>query len=176
MRQSGLSAHETVKTMLSVFASHGLPDQIVSDNGTNFMSSEFKRICRILDIKHKMIDPHYHKPLMAERHIQSVKCLIKKAKGNDRDYNLSILDWVSMLISHNIPLPAELPQGRKFRTELPSLHGLNNRSIRDLMGNDYSTLDEIESKYWNRDIIDRMQAKRPRQISQKRCMTGKLSC
>ncbi len=56
------------------FATHGLPDTIVSDNGTVFTSGEFSNFLRRGGIRH-VRSAHYHPATngLAERAVQSVK-------------------------------------------------------------------------------------------------------
>ena len=51
---SSSTSSETAKVLLSIFSRHGLPDKLVSDNGPEFTSDEFKEFktnCGILHIK-----------------------------------------------------------------------------------------------------------------------------
>ena len=41
--QQKLSAKATISVLESVFATHGLPEQLVTDNGTSFASEELKQ-------------------------------------------------------------------------------------------------------------------------------------
>nr|XP_027214449.1 uncharacterized protein K02A2.6-like [Penaeus vannamei] len=46
------TAYSTVRVLMSLFATHGIPEQIVSDNGPQFVSSEFDSFCKGNNIKH----------------------------------------------------------------------------------------------------------------------------
>ena len=48
----------TIDKMRSTFASHGLPEIVVSDNGSNFVSSEFKSFLQKNGIKHITAAPY----------------------------------------------------------------------------------------------------------------------
>ena len=50
-----------------VFQHFGLPTIIVSDNGPQFISSEFRRMCFASGIKHVTTSPYYPQPSHAER-------------------------------------------------------------------------------------------------------------
>ena len=66
---------ETVKIYLSqIFARFGIPKTLVSDNGPEFVSGDFKQWCESLGIK-KMESPVYHPRAngLAERAVQTVK-------------------------------------------------------------------------------------------------------
>lgn len=51
-KMTNISAKETVSKLRDCFARFGLPELIVSDNGTQFTSSEFKEFCDRNSIKH----------------------------------------------------------------------------------------------------------------------------
>ena len=39
------SAQSTIKVLESIFSTHGIPEQIVTDNGTGFKSRDFQNDC-----------------------------------------------------------------------------------------------------------------------------------
>ena len=47
-----------IKKMKSCFATHGLPAEIVTDNGRQFTSEEFESYCSANGIKHRHVTPY----------------------------------------------------------------------------------------------------------------------
>ena len=56
---SSTSTSETTKELLSLFSRHGLPDKLVSDNGPQFTSDEFKEFMNTCGIFHIKTAPYY---------------------------------------------------------------------------------------------------------------------
>ena len=57
-----------------MFPHHGIPNSIVSDNGSSFTSSEFQNFCKMIGIKHYTCAPY--KPAgngQAERAVQIIE-------------------------------------------------------------------------------------------------------
>ena len=84
---SSTSTSETTKVLLSLFARYGLPGKLVSDNGPQFPSDEFKEFmsnCGILHIKTAPYHPQTNGE--AERFVQTFKNFVKRA---DHDKNLN---------------------------------------------------------------------------------------
>ena len=74
---------KTIEVLRSLFAHHGLPEQLVSDNGPQFTSAEFTQFLEGNRIKHILSAP-YH-PVsngLAEHFVQTLKRTLK-ASSND---------------------------------------------------------------------------------------------
>ncbi len=101
----------TIEKLRIIFATHGLPRKIVTDNGPSFTSNQFMSKNGILHIT----APHH-----AERAVQSFKLGIKRTSGD------SIQDRLSRyLFKYRITLhtttggpPAELRMGRRLPSRL----------------------------------------------------------
>lgn len=86
---NGTSA-TTIEKLRMVFATHGLPDVLVSDNGTCFTSEEFGEFLRRNGIRHRT-SALYHPSSngLAERAVQTVKSGLIKMKGDTVETRLS---------------------------------------------------------------------------------------
>ena len=79
------TSNATVEKLQTVFATHGLPEVIVSDNGTAFTSEEFALFVQRNGIRHLTSAP-YHPASngLAERAVQTLKSALKKDPGGVR--------------------------------------------------------------------------------------------
>lgn len=79
------------------FARHGIPARVCTDNGTNFISQEFKTFCLKWDIEHVSSSPHHQQGNgKAEAAVKIAKTLIKKAQDSHEDF------WYSLLYFRNV--------------------------------------------------------------------------
>ena len=64
----------TIGFLHELFAQFGVVDCVVSDNGSQFTSVEFKEFCKIFQIKH-ITTPQYHSRSngLAERFVDTLK-------------------------------------------------------------------------------------------------------
>ncbi len=86
------TSHSTISVLRTIFASHGLPEILVSDIGTPFSSSEFGIFLRQNGIRHITAAP-YHPATnsLAERAVQILKNSLKKSEPGDIDKQLARL-------------------------------------------------------------------------------------
>ena len=69
---SSTTSVATIQSLRNMFARFGLPEQVVTDNGRNFVSEEFKEFLQKNGIKHTTSAP-YHPSTngLAERAVQT---------------------------------------------------------------------------------------------------------
>ncbi|CAC5372521.1 unnamed protein product [Mytilus coruscus] len=106
-------------------------DELVSDNGPQFPSLEFKRFATEYRFKHTTSRPHYAQSNgQAERSVQTVKKLIMKSK----DLHKALLDYRNTPLDIDLS-PAQLFLNRRLKTSLPTSlpllmpQNINNREI-----------------------------------------------
>ena len=79
---SSTSSEKTINVLRSVFATHGLPQTIVTNNGCSFTSDEFKNFTQKNGIKHITSAPcHPSSNGQAECSVQTVKQGLKQTPG-----------------------------------------------------------------------------------------------
>ena len=78
---SSTSAQQTVDKLRNIFACHGLPTTLVSDNGSPFQSAEFHKFMAANGILHRRVPPY--RPAsngLAENMVKTVEHALSKAK------------------------------------------------------------------------------------------------
>ncbi|CAM5144711.1 unnamed protein product [Natator depressus] len=72
----------TIQNLRGLFSCFGLPEQLVSDNGPQFISQEFQTFMKANGIHHITSAP-YHPSTngLAERFVQTMKQALKSARG-----------------------------------------------------------------------------------------------
>ncbi|CAF4178451.1 unnamed protein product [Rotaria sordida] len=123
---NNISTKATINALQLLFSRYGLCEQIVSDNGTQFTSEEFKQFCFSNGIEHIRTTPgHPQSNGQAERYVNTVKSAIKKGlyKGGQVTDVLNKFLFSYRTTPHattNLS-PAELFLKRKPRTVLDLL-------------------------------------------------------
>ncbi|GAB1609879.1 uncharacterized protein LOC115227445, partial [Argonauta hians] len=108
----------------SIFARHGIPEVVISDNGPQFIAKEFLEFSHYFGFTHITSSPHFPQGNgEAERAVQTIKNLLKKAS----DPYIALLNYRSTPLQHG-QSPAELLMNRKLRSRIPALTQ-NNRKL-----------------------------------------------
>ena len=106
------------------FATHGLPEQIVADNGSSFASAEFQKFMEQNRVKHIFTSPYHSSSNgLAERAVQTLKNAVNKLEGPMEVRLTKFLFKYHVTPQTTTGLsPAQLLMGRILRTHLDLLH------------------------------------------------------
>ena len=119
-----IKAHSTIEQLRMIFATHGIPQKIVSDNGPTFTSQEFKTFMTQNGVLHITSAP-YHPSTngLAERAVQTFKQALKRIQGSSIQEKLSKFLFQYRITPHTTTgiAPAELLMGRRLRSRLDLL-------------------------------------------------------
>ena len=137
---SSISSAAVINGCKSIFARMGIPENLHSDKGVQFMSKEFAQFAEYWGFTHTSSSPHHHSGNgEAERAVQTVKNLLKKEK----DPYLALLNYRATPLLQG-QSPAELLMHRKLRTRVPAVRV------------DPSTSQDAEFREKDKRIKDRM--------------------
>lgn len=116
-----ITAATTIQALQSIFTIEGLPVTIVSDNGTQFTSEEFRKFCKLNSITHLTSAPfHPASNGQAERFVRTFKASFSKIMIDEDNRQKSLFKFLNTYRATSDPLvgksPAELLHGRQPRT------------------------------------------------------------
>ena len=118
------SSKAVINHMKAIFARHGTPCELMSDNGPQFASQEFKSFAKEWDFLHTTSSPHYPQSNgLAENAVKIVKNLMRKTQHSRQDF------YRALQVYRSSPLecgksPAELLYNRRLRSNLPMVDSL----------------------------------------------------
>ena len=111
----------TIQKLRQSYSAHGIPDLMVTDNGTNFKSSETEEFLKSNGVQHICSAPqHPASNGLAERAVQTLKSSLRKqgvGSLQDRIARFLLSYRVTPHATTGVP-PCELLMGRKLRTLL----------------------------------------------------------
>ena len=144
-------ARTVIAKTKSIFSRHGIPDNVISDNGPQYSSDEYRQFSQDYDFQHTTISPRYPQSGgLHEKTVQTVKRILEKCAATQKDPYLALLDY------RNTPIdgvsPAQALMSRRLRSTLPvattkldpSL--INSSTFRSSRENEQ----ERQQKYFNR--------------------------
>ena len=118
IRLTSTTSASVISAMKSVFARHGIPSTIVSDNGPQYDSAELKTFASLYGFTHITSSPHYPQSNgQAERTVKTVKGLLQDSP----DIFLSLLSYRATPLPWCGLSPGELLMGRRLRTDVPEI-------------------------------------------------------
>ena len=114
------------------FSRHGIPDTLVSDNGSQFTSREFTEFSKEWEFKHVTSSPYHPRSNgKAESAVKIVKNIFKKAISDDKDPWLALLDYRNTPTEGVNSSPAQRLFSRRTRTLLPVTSNLLHPKVVD---------------------------------------------
>ena len=133
---STTTTFKTIVTLREMFARYGLPKQIVTDNGPQFISEEFRKFMGVNGIKHIRCSP-YHPASngAAERAVQTIKKALRTAHlaGYSMEHALATFLLRYRTTPHattGVP-PCTLMFSRDLRTQLHLVAPKVEEHVRD---------------------------------------------
>jgi transposase InsO family protein len=109
-------AESVITLMKSIFARHGIPEILRTDNGPPFSSREFRQFASDWTFRHVTSSPCYPQGNgLIERHVQTIKQMLQKSA----DPYEALLNWRATPHSMTRVSPAQALFGRPLRTRLP---------------------------------------------------------
>ena len=121
------TSQDIIRHLKSIFARHGIPETVVSDNGPQYASKAFDDFASVYGFTHVTSSPRYAQANgMAERAVQTVESLLKKSQ----DPYLALLSYRSTPLEHGYS-PSELLMARRLRTTVPVIADQLKPSIPD---------------------------------------------
>ncbi|XP_058796647.1 uncharacterized protein K02A2.6-like [Phymastichus coffea] len=120
------TAEKLICSMRKIFARHGLPEHIVSDNGRQFVSEKFKKFLSELGIK-QSFSPPYHPATngAAENFVgifkDKINKIVKGGRGLDEAIDIFLFDYRSISHCTTGKSSAFLMYKRQLRTRFDKL-------------------------------------------------------
>ena len=147
-----------IKELGMIFSEFGNPLVFRSDNGPCYSSQEFKFFMQNWLVEHRTSSPYYPQSNgLAESMVKVSKNLIEKSIKQDLPWNRLLLDYRCTPISSEIPSPAEILFGRKFRS---SISILPSQVLNDRISKQRELIAKKEGKFYasTQDFQDRIKA------------------
>ena len=121
-----------------IFSTHGLPGQVVTDNGPQFTSDEFSGYVQEHGIAHRKVTPYWPQANSAvERFNRTVEKAIRAAHVEGKDWrkelNSFLLNYRATPHPSTGASPAFLHLGREIRTKVPQLNVKTTASLENAL-------------------------------------------
>ena len=115
-RLTSTTSASIIQVLKAVFARHGIPEVVRSDNGPQYASQLFVDFAKVYGFQHITSSPRFPQSNgEAERMVQTVKRLLRSSDNPHLavlTYRATPMPWCGLS-------PSELVMGRKLRTTLP---------------------------------------------------------
>ena len=132
-----------IKKLKSHFSRNGIPNELVTDNGPQYDSDEFKTFAKEWNFDHLTSSPGHAKGNgKAESAVKIAKNLMRKAKDSGKDPYIALLDYRNTPTQGLNTSPAQRLFNRRTRTLLPTTAKLLEQKTLDPI----KTVNDIQRK------------------------------
>ena len=115
-----MTSASVIAAFKRLFARYGCVDVLVTDNGRQFVSEEFRQFCKRWNCQHVTSSPYHPQSNgKAEAAVKMVKRLFKKAKEAGEDELVALMDLRNTPTEGLETSPAQRFMGRRCKTLLP---------------------------------------------------------
>ena len=140
------------------FACHGIPEQLVTDNGAQFTSRDFLRFTKKWDFEHFTSSPHHSQGNgKAESAVKEAKKILRKCRVSGSDAFLALLDHRDTPPARVQVSPAQRLFNRRTRSLLPmTANLLTPQAVSDneLCQAKLKQHKQRQAQYYNRGAVD----------------------
>lgn len=149
-----VTADKVAEELVTLFSRHGIPEEILTDQGTNFTSSLLRELYRMIGVKAIRTSP-YHPQTdgLVERFNQTLKTMLKKTLAGEKRQWDTMLPYV--LFAYR-----EVPQATVGFSPFELLLGREVRGLMDVLKEQWIGSEEAETDVitYVTKIRDRMEA------------------
>ena len=168
------TAVEVIRKLKGHLARHGIPDQVISDNGQPFASDNFHEFASTYGFEHVTSSPLYAQSNgKAENAVKKAESLLQKATNSKRDPYLSLLDWRNTPTESLNSSPAQRLFGRKTKTLLPTSNHLLKPKIPKEVEDQLTLKKAKQAMYYDRGTKE-LEELLPRELVRIQPQTSKL--
>ncbi len=115
-----LTSKAVIQKCKEQFARFGIPNEVISDNGPNYASAEFTQFSKEYNFVHTKSSPKYPRGnSKSEITVKIAKSLLKKAKRDNQDPYLALLQYRNTPITELGASPVQLLMNCRTRATLP---------------------------------------------------------
>ena len=115
-----MTTKELISRLKPIFATHGVPSEFITDNGTNYSCREFKQFAQDWNFKHITCSPHHHKSNgRAEAAVKVMKRMMKKVRQSKGDLYKALLEWRNAVTPGDVSSLVQKLMSRRTRSFLP---------------------------------------------------------
>lgn len=121
IKLNSTTSSQVIAVLKTIFARHGIPETVRSDNGPQYSSQEFARFASSYGFSHVTSSPRYPQSNgQVERMVQTIKQMLKKSP----DPHIAVLSYRATPHPWCGYSPAELCMGRRIRTAVPQSNAM----------------------------------------------------